>query len=251
MKKILDIIVSLMAWTSMVCLLIGLYPPLVIMWIILGPFGKQFKIMHYYSSFWAWTVVVSNIYWSVRVIDRHKLVRGKPCVFICNHQSMADILVLFLLFVPFRFVSKIELFRLPLIGWGMAMVGHIKLNRLNRKTFIRTYSRCEESLKEGIPVMIFPEGTRTMDGQLNHFKEGAFRIALHDKVSIQPIIINGSWDALPHKNLILNGRQHITMKVLDEVPYEKFPSYESMELSTYFRNIYMEEISRLSSTKQS
>lgn len=239
-----------MAWTSMVLLLVGLYPPLVLMWMILGPFGKQMKIMHYYSSFWAWTVVVSNIYWSVKVIDRKKLVRGRPCVFIANHQSMADIMVLFLLFVPFRFVSKIELFRLPLIGWGMSMVGHIKLDRHERKTFIRMYNSCEKSLKEGVPVMIFPEGTRTMDGQLSNFKEGAFRIALHDKVSIQPILIDGSWDALPHKSIILNGRQHITMKVLDEIPYDKFPSYEAKDLAVFIRNIYVEEIARLRATKQ-
>jgi len=82
-----------------------------------------------------------------------------------------------------------------------------------------------------------------MSGQLNAFKEGAFRIAIHNKVPIQPIVIKGSYEALPGKGLILNGPQYITIKILDEIPYEQFPSYESRELSLWFHSLYEKEFS--------
>jgi 1-acyl-sn-glycerol-3-phosphate acyltransferase len=158
----------------------------------------------------------------VTIEGRDKIRSGVAYVMVANHQSLLDILVLFRLFKHFKWVSKIENFRVPLIGWNMSLNRYIKLRRGDKDSVDRMMRACERSLKDGNPIMMFPEGTRSFDGKLKTFKHGAFTLAQRVGVPLLPIVIQGTSEALPKRGFVLRGRHRIRVRILDEIGYETF-----------------------------
>src|SRR5690606_16085028 len=128
---------------------------------------------------------------------REKIRRGETYVMVANHLSLLDILVLFRLFRHFKWVSKIENFRIPFIGWNMRLNRYIPLRRGDRTSVIQMMAACEETLASGSSIMMFPEGTRSLTGELKEFKTGAFELALKTRRPILPILLAGTANALP------------------------------------------------------
>jgi 1-acyl-sn-glycerol-3-phosphate acyltransferase len=183
----------------------------------------------------------------VVVENREKLHRKGACVMVANHLSLLDILVLFRLFTHFKWVSKIENFRVPFIGWNMYLNRYIPLKRGDRTSVLRMMRRCGETLARGNPIMMFPEGTRSPTGRMRAFKPGAFEIALHSRTPIQPLVIQGTANALPKRGFILQGRHPISLKVLDVVPPESFEGSTVEELTQRIRALiagHLEESER-------
>lgn len=128
--------------------------------------------------------------------------RQNPCIFIANHQSMVDIWIMLSLIPPAtRFVAKRELFRIPVFGWALAASGCIPIDRGNRTDAIRSLRVAAERIHGGRSVVLFPEGSRSLDGKLRPFKKGAFHLALQAGVPIVPVAITGSFDVLPPRSL--------------------------------------------------
>ena len=101
---------------------------------------------------------------------------------------MLDILVVYGLFRPFKWVSKAELFRVPVVGWNMWLNDYVPVLRGDRESIREMMDRCRAHLARGAPVMIFPEGTRSRDGRLGSFKDGAFRLAIEAGCPVIPIV---------------------------------------------------------------
>jgi 1-acyl-sn-glycerol-3-phosphate acyltransferase len=161
---------------------------------------------------------------------------------VANHQSFVDILVLFRLFVHFKWVSKIEMFKIPAIGWNMALNRYIPLRRGDRKSILEMMRACEASLAEGNSIMMFPEGTRSHDGHLKTFKPGAFLLAQRAKVPLLPIVVEGTAHALPKHGFVLRGHHAIRIRVLDEIPYERTAGLSTEELSDQVRALFLREL---------
>jgi 1-acyl-sn-glycerol-3-phosphate acyltransferase len=125
-----------------------------------------------------------------------------PCIFMSNHQSALDIVVL-IATIPssFRFVAKRELAVIPVFGWAMALGGHIFIDRADREKAIESLKRAEEKIRQGAKVILFPEGTRSRTGELAEFKRGGFRLAIGAQVPIVPVSISGTRNRLPKKSL--------------------------------------------------
>jgi 1-acyl-sn-glycerol-3-phosphate acyltransferase len=125
-----------------------------------------------------------------------------PCIFMPNHQSALDIVVL-IATIPssFRFVAKQEMAAIPVFGWGMALGGHIFVNRADRPKAIESLRQAEEKIRQGATVILFPEGTRSCTGELAEFKRGGFRLAIGAQVPIVPVSISGTRNRLPKKSL--------------------------------------------------
>jgi 1-acyl-sn-glycerol-3-phosphate acyltransferase len=155
---------------------------------------------------------------------------------VANHQSLLDILVLFRLFVHFKWVSKIENFRVPCIGWNMSLNRYIKLRRGDRKSIERMMHLCERTLAAGSSVMMFPEGTRSPDGRLRAFKPGAFALAQRAGVPLLPIVVRGTAQALPKRGFVLRGRHAIHIQVLEEIPHLSFADTPVDVLSAQVRD---------------
>jgi len=91
--------------------------------------------------------------------------RGKAVMYIPNHCSYLDILTLSgFLGRPFKYISKIEILRIPLIGWAMGFAGHVAIKRADRRSQLETYKQAVQSLKDGNSLVVFAEGTRSLDG---------------------------------------------------------------------------------------
>ena len=116
----------------------------------------------------------------------------RPCVVVANHASLADPFLLSHLPLDQRFVAKEELFRLPLVGWLLRLAGDIPIRRGDHASAVEMERACVTTLANGLSVTIFPEGTRSNDGALREFRNGAFRIALTAGARVLPVALHGT-----------------------------------------------------------
>jgi 1-acyl-sn-glycerol-3-phosphate acyltransferase len=122
-------------------------------------------------------------------------------VFACNHLSLMDIPVLMaLLPVDFRLLAKRELLKVPFIGWYLSRGGHLTVDRSSARSGVASMNECARLIRERrLSVAIFPEGTRSPDGRLQPFKDGAAWLAIQAGVPLVPVVIDGTWELLPNK----------------------------------------------------
>jgi 1-acyl-sn-glycerol-3-phosphate acyltransferase len=175
-------------------------------------------VLHMYSCAWATFYVAMNPLWRVRVEGRGRLPWRGPAVLVANHLSILDILVVYELFRPFKWVAKAELFRVPIVGWNMALNDYVRIARGERESVRTMMEHCRRHLALGTPVLLFPEGTRSRDGRLQQFKDGAFRLAIEAGCPVIPIVIAGTGEALPKHGLALRSRMQATVRVLEPIP---------------------------------
>ncbi|MFW6011260.1 MAG: lysophospholipid acyltransferase family protein [Desulfosalsimonas sp.] len=208
-------------------------------------FDRRLVILQQFTCFWGalytWTIPA----WRIRIQGRQNIKSKRPYVVVSNHQSLLDILVLFNLFFHFKFVSKSEIFKIPLIGWNMRLNRYIELKRGNKRSVPKMMADCKKALDKGSPVLIFPEGTRSPDGKIRDFKPGAFILALEQKAPVLPIVISGTNKALPKYSFNFHGSHDIRVKVLPEIPYEKFAAMSPEEAADMVRDIIINEHERL------
>ncbi|MBU8896411.1 1-acyl-sn-glycerol-3-phosphate acyltransferase [Corallococcus sp. M34] len=169
--------------------------------------------------FWVWLHASPG--WRTRIEGREVLPRG-PCVLVANHQSAMDILAVMGLFTPFKFVAKASLFRLPLVGWMMTLLGHVPVVRGTSTSLHQLLDPCRVWLRRGMPVFIFPEGTYSTNGQLLPFKRGAFQLALEEHVPVVPIVVEGTTSLVEGDGPWLSPRASLRVRVLPPVPPEAF-----------------------------
>ena len=125
----------------------------------------------------------------------------KPVIFVANHCSHLDIIVLCRsLPVNLHFIGKKELAWVPIVGWYMFIAGHIFIDRSNKRKAVESLKKAAVKIKNGKRVVMYPEGTRTKTGALGPFKKGAFHLALDAGVSIVPIHIDGTYNVWPAKS---------------------------------------------------
>jgi 1-acyl-sn-glycerol-3-phosphate acyltransferase len=187
-----------------------------------APFDKRLVWLHMFTSFWACLYLWTMPAWTVTALGREKIRKGVTYVVVSNHQSALDILVAFRLFFPFKWVSKVEMFRVPLIGWNMHLNKYIRLRRGEKESIRQALAESEEALAKGSSVFFFPEGTRSETGRLKPFKPGAFILAHRMQVPILAIAINGTKEALPKESLNFHGRHPIRIEVLEEIPHADY-----------------------------
>jgi 1-acyl-sn-glycerol-3-phosphate acyltransferase len=122
--------------------------------------------------------------------------RGRYVV-VSNHESNADPFLISFLPWEMKWLGKANLFKIPIVGWSMWLAGDIPVVRGKRSSIGEALGRCAEWLEKEMPVMIFPEGTRSKDGNMLPFKDGAFRLAIDAQALVLPLAVRGTHDALP------------------------------------------------------
>jgi 1-acyl-sn-glycerol-3-phosphate acyltransferase len=206
-------VLSIGFWAFVVASSVVLFPGALLLWALTAPFGRRRVLLHLYTCFWASLYTWLNPLWPVEVRGREHVERGATYVMVANHLSLLDILVLFRLFRHFTWVSKAANFRVPFVGWNMHLNAYIPLKRGDRHSVSAMLAMAEADLRNGISVMIFPEGTRSRDGTLKPFKAGAFELAVGTGLPVLPIVVSGTGDALPARGFVLRGRHHVTLDV--------------------------------------
>lgn len=205
-----------------------MYTALIVVWvllvtIVLGStvivvafFSEKGNGPHLIARAWARSILwVSRA--EVELEGLENLPRDAPCILMPIHQSNFDIPVLLgRLPVQFRWLAKAELFKIPIFGRGMRGCGYISIDRSNRKSAFQSLADAAQRIRDGASVLIFPEGTRSRDGEIGPFKKGGFVLTVDAGVPIVPIVIYGTRAIMPKGRLLLKPGD-VYMEILPPV----------------------------------
>lgn len=164
--------------------------------ILLSPL-RNTEFMHKILQLWA-----RSFFWlmfiPVSVDGQEHIQKGQSYVFVANHQSMFDVWLIYgWLPVIYKWLMKRELRRIPLVGLACKAAGHIFVDRRNAKAAMESIKKVEKQLVNGVCTTIFPEGTRSLNGEVGRFKRGAFQIAIDLGLPVIPLSLDGCFEVLP------------------------------------------------------
>jgi 1-acyl-sn-glycerol-3-phosphate acyltransferase len=214
-------------WTAFAVAIITciIAPPL----ILVSLFDKTGGYPYWFMRLWA-RMVSRSFGLTVSIYGADKVVPGTSYILTPNHQGNADILALVTtLPLRFRWVIKRELLKIPMFGWALGATGAISLNRSDRQQAVRSLKDGVSKLAGGWSVLIYPEGTRTSDGNLQPFKKGAFMMAVQTGIPILPVTCNGAFKVLPKKTIVFHPG-HVTLTVGDPIPTDGLTEKDLPEL---------------------
>lgn len=198
-------------------------------------FDKKGEKIHKIARLWArMHLFVSGIDVS---IDGLANVPEPPCIFMCNHQSALDIYAL-LAYLPlsFRWIAKRQLFYIPFFGWAMKKAGYISLDRENPREALRAIEDAAGKIREGMNIIIFPEGTRSRDGVLLPFKKGVFSLALRAGVPLIPVGIYGTCHLQPKGSFIPLKKGVIYIDIGEQIQTEGRKASEKNQVMVEVRD---------------
>lgn len=192
--------------------------------LLLFPLDKKRKAAHAQCYWWADVLIILNPYWDLRVSGLENIDRHKAYVIVSNHQSLADIIVIYKTKMQFKWVAKESLFKIPFVGWNLSLARHIKITRGKFSSVKRVYREAAKWLRAGMSVLFFPEGTRSETSEMLEFQNGAFKLAIKEHVPILPISLEGTGDAIPKGSWLFTTKTYCTLRVLPPVDTARFQS---------------------------
>ena len=203
---------------------------------LVDPTGKG---PHLVARTWAKSILIAGRI-KVKVKGLSKIDPTTSCIYMCNHQSNFDIPVLLAyLKVQFRWLAKAELFRIPLFGFAMRRAGYISIDRTDRQAAFISLKTAAKTIREGASVIIFPEGTRSPDGNISPFKKGGFVLALDSEIPIVPVILHGTRSIMPKKQLrIVPGT--VVVEITEPIDISGYTRKNKEALMDRIRNIICE-----------
>jgi 1-acyl-sn-glycerol-3-phosphate acyltransferase len=177
---------------------------------------KTRYLMHAVAVIWGKSIMGSTPVWRLHVNGHENIEKGKNYVIIANHQSMLDILVALAglpLSLHFKFMAKKELFKIPFMGWHMSAASYIPIDRSSAHSGRDALLRARDWLEKKVSVLFFPEGTRSLDGEMKKYKVGAFKAAQDSGVEILPVIMDGTGEALPKNSFFVKKVSHMVVSI--------------------------------------
>lgn len=216
MPRLYITIVSIWAWIVLATCLVLWLPLLATIRLIAAPFDPG---RYWAGLFFRKVAVVTatlNPLWRFRVSGVMPANPRNPYVVVSNHESFADILLISHLPWEMKWLSKVEILRIPVLGWDMWLAGDVPVERGTGRSAVKAMRRCREILAQRVSVIIFPEGTRSATGEMQPFKNGAFKLAIDAGVPILPLAVHGARTALPKHGWRV-GRSDAEVRVLQPV----------------------------------
>ena len=213
---------SVIIWIVGIALTVLLFFVMAFFSIILYPFDRKRKIVHAQCFWWTNAVIALNPYWKVTVSGLENIDHHKKYVVVSNHQSLADIVLMYKTRMQFKWVAKDSLFEIPILGWNMRLAKHIRLERGDFSSIKRVYREASQWLRNGVSVVFFPEGTRSDNQKMGTFQNGAFKLAIKERVPILPIRIEGTKDAIPKGSWRFTTKISCVIKALSPIDTSGF-----------------------------
>jgi 1-acyl-sn-glycerol-3-phosphate acyltransferase len=211
-------LVSIWNWVEIFTVVLVSTGLVAIVFVCTAPFDPLRIVAGRFFRICGTMLVRLNPLWSVKTGGWKRPKGSGPFIVVANHQSIADIPAISYLPWEMKWLSKEANFKVPGLGWMMSMAGDIPLRRGERESAKSAMARCKWYLDRGMSVMIFPEGTRSSDGEIKPFKDGAFRLALETGVPILPIAIAGTRHAIPKSSWVFGVKCQARIEVLPPVP---------------------------------
>lgn len=209
-------ILSVWGWLSLGVLVIIFTALTFVVWVVTIPFDRG----RYWTGFVFRRACVGikylNPLWSFSTSGYEVHDPRRPYVVVANHESFVDMIAICQLPWEMKWMSKEDFFRYPFLGWMMMMSKDIKIVRGNKESIVSAMKGCRERLESNVSVMVFPEGTRSADGVLREFKDGAFRLAIEQQCPILPLAVVGTREALEKGSWKMNVT-HAEVRVLEPI----------------------------------
>ncbi len=240
--KIVAAPLSLLVWASYVAIVI-LWTPLVFFYRLAtfqsDPNRERIGRFFRRSAVLAGAI---NPFWTLRVVhDVHPDPR-RPHVFVANHRSNADAFLIARLPWEMKLLAKKSIMSIPLLGWQMRMAGDVPIVRGDKESARHAMEEMRRRLDIGASVFLFPEGTRSEDGTLGAFREGAFRLAIETAVDVVPLAISGTEEALPKHSIVFRPTT-ATLTVLPAISTEGLAGSDAPRLAQEVRQAISRSLS--------
>ena len=205
--------------------------------------NKNSTLSYNITKTWAkFVLTVSRI--KVTIKGLYNIRPDRSYIYMSNHQSNFDIPVA-LAYFPFKFrwVAKAELFKIPIFGNAMRRVGHINIDRSNRRAAFKSLKKAAKNIQEGVSVLIYPEGTRSKDGNIRPFKKGGFVLAVESGAPIVPVIIHGTWPIMSKDKIIIKPG-NVTIEIKEPIETKNYNRKNKDDLLEKVRNIICESFEK-------
>jgi len=205
-------------------------------------FDREGRVQHWFAHKWA-KMILKILGVRVKLEGLENVDYSRPAVYAANHLSALDIPVLYATVpVQFRILAKKELFAYPFLGWHLQRSGQIAVAQGDARAALRSLNRAGETLREGMPLVVFPEGGRSRSGELQEFMGGAFYSALKAQVPVVPIVITGVRDLLPMNSFhALPGEADVVF--CHPVPTQGMTPRDMDKLAATVRQVMEQELS--------
>lgn len=234
-------VLSLWSWLTFGIGVVLWLPMVAVVRVVTAPFDKG----RYWAGYLFRKLPVVhqhvNPLWTFRVSGQIPDDPRRPYIVVSNHESFVDILLISHLPFEMKWLSKAEMFKIPLVGWLMSLAGDIRLTRGEPTSAADAMAQCADRLSKKVSVMIFPEGTRSKSGELGKFKSGAFRLAIDTGVPILPVAVHGCHTALRPKDWRL-GYSTAEVRVLAPIEVEGLTAEDVYALRDQARSLIEAEI---------
>jgi 1-acyl-sn-glycerol-3-phosphate acyltransferase len=215
-SRLLAVPLSALVWSSYVLIVI-LWTPLVLLFRLFTlPFDRDRRLvgrLFHHSAVLAGSLTP---FWTFRIEGTEAIDPRKPHVFVANHSSYTDVFLVVRLPWEMKWLAKKSIFSIPLLGWQLRVAGDVPIDRRDRESAREAMEQMRERLARGLSMILFPEGTRSADGSLGEFRDGAFRLAIEAGVDVVPLAIAGAANSLPKRSLVFRPST-ATLRVLPAV----------------------------------
>jgi len=235
---------SALLWASCVIVVI-LWTPLILFYrLFTFPWDRdRYRVGRLFHDSAAFVARI-NPFWKFRILDDVHPDDRRPYVFVANHSSFTDVFLLASLPWEMKFLSKKAIFRIPLLGWQMTIAGDVPIVRGDRENVQAAMRQLRDRLDHRLSVIFFPEGTRSPDGSLGEFREGAYRLAIEAGVAVLPLAIYGASSSLPKHSLVFQPTT-ATVVVLPPEPTEGLTAADAPRLAARVRDRIAEAIRKV------
>lgn len=244
-SKLYITLMSIWTWFVLAACLTIWLPLMGLLLLLTWPFDKQRYWVGLFFRKLAIVTCTLNPLWRFRVTGTPPANPRGPFVAVSNHESFVDILLISHLPWEMKWLSKVEIMRIPVLGWDMVLAGDIPVERGTRKSAVKALRTCQEKLRKGASIIIFPEGTRSETSEMLPFKDGAFRLAIDAGVPILPLVVRGTGTALP-KHGWRCGRSNAEVRVLSLVQTTGMKNTDVKALSDQVRAVIEAERTEMS-----
>ena len=232
-----------MIWVVGVIITIAAFLASLFLKIIPFPIPNREKLVHAQCFWWSDALVGLNPYWKLKVEGLKNIDHNQTYVIVANHQSLADIIIIYKIHAYFKWVAKKNLLKLPFIGGLLWVNDHVILARGEFGSIKAVYRQAAVWLRKGVSMLFFPEGTRSGTDDMNEFQNGAFKLAIKEKRPLLPVFIGGTREAIPKGGWIFKTKVSGRLVVLPPIDTTKYKSADYAVL----RDLVREKLQALAS----
>lgn len=219
-------------WLYWAICIISFFFIVALLYLITFPFDRFHQIPNKVLAGLAGMMLRLNPGWDFEIKGADSEKVSRPTIVVANHQSFLDLPLLYLLPWSMKWIAKKDLFKIPIFGWIIYMTGQIAIDRQSMRS-AQKIDKLVAPVKNGIPAMIFPEGTRTSDGEIHPFKNGAFKLAKRYNFNILPLVVDGGHQAMPRGEWRPACRQTFQISVMEPLLPEQHADEQELKEAAF------------------